>query len=251
MRVLLVDDEADVTTLVAAALQQHGFETVAADSVSAAIDRVESEPFDIAILDLGLGDGSGVEVLDRIIQLAATTHVVVLSGESGEDQRVEVIERGADDFVAKPFSVRELAARIAAVRRRRENERGRRLAVGEVVIDTGARTVAVAGRSVELTNREFDLLAFLAENPGMVFDRDRLLREVWQSSRDWQLDSTVTEHVRRLRIKLDPLGQHPEVIRTVRGVGYCIDRVNVVDAERDRDRPPRAGHDLDAPGQGA
>jgi DNA-binding response OmpR family regulator len=150
--------------------------------------------------------------------------VIVLTGRRLEQDRVAGLERGADDYVLKPFSARELVARIRTVLRRSDHGVEATdvdvLTHDGLVIDRTAREVTIDGRKVELTKREFDLLAFLAAHPRRVFSRQELLSEVWGSSEDWQVPATVTEHVRRVRLKLETDPTNPKWIHNVRGVGY-------------------------------
>ena len=147
----------------------------------------------------------------------------MLTARDDEIDRILGLELGADDYVVKPFSPRELAARVRAVLRRSGAGPKRRAAFGELEIDFHAREVHLRGDIVELTAREFDLLAFLARSPRRVFSHEELLAEVWHSTREWQDPSTVTEHVRRIRTKIEEDREHPRWIRTVRAAGYVFD----------------------------
>jgi two-component system alkaline phosphatase synthesis response regulator PhoP len=131
-----------------------------------------------------------------------------------------MLNLGADDFVAKPYSFAELEARVRAVLRRGSNAPSTTIDLGELVVDRGTRTVTLGERAVPMTRKEFDLLAFLAAAPGRVFSREDLLERVWGSTSRWQGRSTVTEHVRRIRIKIEQDPEHPKWITTVRGIGY-------------------------------
>ena len=147
----------------------------------------------------------------------------MLTGRRLEHDRIAGLERGADDYVVKPFSARELVARIRTVLRRAEHTPDAPVEVlthDNLRIDRTAREVHVDGKRIELTKREFDLLAFLAANPRRVFSRQELLNEVWGSSEDWQAPATVTEHVRRVRLKVEADPTNPQWIHNVRGVGY-------------------------------
>ena len=153
----------------------------------------------------------------------ALTHVIILSDAGSEGDRVHALGLGADDYVVKPFFVRELTARVLGVRRRQVSATDTRLVYGPVTIDLAARQVTIEGNPVRLTAKEFDLLAFLAARPRHAFSRDELLRSVWQSAADWQQAATVTEHMRRLRTKIEVEPHHPRLLQTVRGVGYRFD----------------------------
>jgi DNA-binding response OmpR family regulator len=149
--------------------------------------------------------------------------VILLSWAGSEVDRIRAFELGADDYMVKPLFVRELTARVLAVRRRLGVAKVESLRFGNFAIDFAARQVTVDGAPVTLTVKEFDLLAFLATSPRRAFSRDELLRSVWRSAPSWQHASTVTEHVRRLRCKLEPDAVKPSLVRTVRGVGYRFD----------------------------
>jgi len=220
-KVLVVDDAAETRLLVRRALEQDGFAVAEADDAPLALDTVEQEHPDLIILDVMLPSGSGVEVLKALRQ----THdvpVIMLTGRDAEADKVLALELGADDYVAKPFSVRELASRVRSVLRRTQRpvEPGTVVTFGELRIDVDAREVFVSGSAVDLTTKEFDLLLFFARAPRRVFSRQQLLERVWDSSSEWQDPATVTEHVRRLRQKL---GEGHGVFRTVRGVGYAFE----------------------------
>ncbi|MFD9812152.1 response regulator transcription factor [Streptomyces sp. NPDC059080] len=227
--VLVVDDDEDVRTLARWQLESEGFEVLTAADGQAALDAVAEGRPDVVLLDLTLPLVAGLDVLTHIRRCSADLPVIVVSGRSGETDRIIGLDLGADDYVVKPFSPAELAARVRSVLRRSrraetapvqkpvaEPSRARR----GLVIDRVTRTVTVRGDAVELTAREFDLLAFLAASPRHVYTRDQLLEHVWQSSSDWQEPATVTQHVHRLRRKLERDPDRPHWLRTVRGVGY-------------------------------
>ncbi|MGD9751250.1 MAG: response regulator transcription factor [Acidimicrobiia bacterium] len=217
--VLLIEDDADVRALVQDALGDRGFVVFeAANGVAARRLLDEAEPPDVAVLDLGLPDISGFDVLADLVARGVPT--IILSGRGGELDRVIGLDVGADDYLAKPFSVRELEARLnALLRRSRRRSEGAQLVFEGLTINEGAHEVVVDGRLVALTAREFDLLCFLAEAPRQVFSRSQLLQHVWRSSPRWQNAKTVAEHVHRIRRKLD--GEDRErFIETVRGAGY-------------------------------
>jgi two-component system phosphate regulon response regulator PhoB len=224
IRVLVAEDDPDLSTFLRDALEAEGMDVQLAPDGAAALLAVGAEPPDIVLLDLELPDLDGLDVLSAV-RKRGQLPVIVLSGRRMEEDRIAGLELGADDYVVKPFSARELAARIRTVLRRSEHTDGE-AAAGEVivhddlVIDRGSREVTVAGTRVELTKREFDLLAFLAAHPRRVFSRQELLTEVWGSSEDWQVPATVTEHVRRVRLKLEGDPANPRWIHNVRGVGY-------------------------------
>lgn len=220
LRVLVVDDSAEARDLARRALEREGIEVDAAAGGDEAIAVAARNPPDLVLLDLEMPGMSGLEVLTRL-RRAGAVPVIVLSGHAGESERVLALELGADDYVVKPFLVRELPARIRSVLRRAQPA-GRRpeMVFGPLAIRVDERQVLLDEAVVETTPREFDLLAKLASAPQRVFSRKELLEEVWGSSRDWQDPATVTEHVRRLRRKIETDPEDPRWLQTVRGVGY-------------------------------
>lgn len=223
MRVLIVVDDAAVCRIVRDQLETRGVGIVSAGSVEASREALARTDFQAIILDPALPDGSGLELLAELRASGSGAHVIVLSGAGSEADRVHAIEQGADDYVVKPFSARELAARVLAVERRRSLTEDTTLRIGPLEIDLKAREVTADDRLIDLTTKEFALLAFLAARPGHTFSRAELLRAVWQSSPDWQQSATVTEHVRRLRTKVEPDPRRPQMLKTVRGAGYRLD----------------------------
>ncbi len=219
--VLVVDDDPELREIVRAALQREGFSVAEAADGETALEAVEHDRPRIVVLDLGLPRLGGLKVLRRL-RAAGEIPVIILSGRGDEADRIVGLELGADDYVTKPFSPRELAVRVKAVLRRGAAAAQRRLLEFQgLTIDPGAREVAMAdGSLVELTAREFDLLHFLARSPRQVFSADQLLRQVWGSDPGWQTPSTVSEHVYRVRRKIESDPRHPRWIRTVRGAGY-------------------------------
>ncbi len=213
--VLLVEDEENLASLVQAYLEQEGYRVVSAASGADALRVFDSEPVRLVVLDLALPDMDGLEVCRRI-RLRSQVPVVMLTARDEETDRLAGLESGADDYIGKPFSPRELVARMKAVLRRAASYEGDDLLVlGDVVVRRSAREVAVAGTVVELRRKEFDLLAYLMQNRGAVLSRDLLLERVW--GLDYGGGSrTVDVHVAMIRRKL----RRPDLIRTVRGSGY-------------------------------
>jgi DNA-binding response OmpR family regulator len=221
-RVLVVDDDDVVRSLVRDGLEREGFEVRDAADDTAAFAELATDLPSLVILDVNLPARGGFEVLSAI-RASWGLPVILLTGRISEIDRVLGLELGADDYVVKPFSPRELAARVRAVLRRSRTDTERRCEFGELEIDFYAREVHLRGDVVELTAREFDLLAFLARSPRRVFSHAELLTEVWHSTSEWQDPSTVTEHVRRIRSKIEDDREHPRWIRTVRAAGYVFD----------------------------
>jgi two-component system response regulator ResD len=220
--VLVVDDEPTIGEVLARYLRRAGFEThTALDGPQAVAMSVQHCP-DLVILDIMLPGFDGLEVMRRLHEGPSPPPAVILLTAKGEESdRIVGLRRGADDYVVKPFSPAEVVARVQAVLRRvgGEPESGRPLEFDGLRIDPTARTVLAGREEVTLTQREFDLLAFLAGNPGQVFSRDQLMELVWQFP-DYSDTSTVTVHIRRLRAKIEPEPDRPRFIQTVWGLGY-------------------------------
>ena len=198
--------------------------THAADGPSALVRVAECRP-DLVLLDIDLPGMSGLEVMTRLRRDDDAAAVILLGGQEANGKRVLGLELGADDYVEKPFSPRELAARVRTVLRRcSRGPTSAQIVAGPLRIQVAERRVAVDGEVVELTPKEFDLLVFLASSPpARVFSRHELLQEVWGSSAAWQDPATVTEHVRRLRLRIEGDAARPQLLQTVRGVGYRFD----------------------------
>jgi len=225
-RVLVVDDEPIVRDVLTRYLSKGGFQVDSAKDGEGALDAFASNRPDLVLLDLMLPGVDGIEVFTRI-RADHDTPVIMLTAKGEETDRVVGLEIGADDYIAKPFSPREVVARVRAVLRRspaatgdERDDRPIRFDGGE--IDPAARTVTVRGRPVALTPKEFDLLLFLAQNPGRVFGRLDLLEELWDFAFDGD-PATVTVHVRRLREKIERDPSRPGHLVTVWGAGYRFD----------------------------
>ena len=213
--VLLVEDEENLASLVKAYLEQEGYHVRATGSGAEALRIVEEEQVRLVVLDLTLPDIDGIEVC-RQLRRRWSVPVVMLTARDDEADRLVGLESGADDYIGKPFSPRELVARMKAVLRRAEPHAAEeRLVLRDVVLERTSREVFVAGEPVELRPKEFDLLAYLMQNHGIVLSRDTLLERVW--GLDYAGGTrTVDVHVAHLRRKLD----RPDLIRTMRGAGY-------------------------------
>ena len=213
--ILLVEDEEDIATLVRTYLERDGFRVIWAARGADGLLALEQNDIRLAILDLQLPDADGLD-LCREIRASSRLPIVIVTARDEEIDRITGLELGADDYVTKPFSPRELVARVHAVLRRAEPDAGDDLvAAGDIVLEHAGRKVSVAGSEVDLTGMEFDLLAFLLAHPGIVMSRERLLERVWGLSFPGGT-RTVDVHVAQLRRKLD----RPDLIRTVRGSGY-------------------------------
>lgn len=235
MRLLLVEDDSHVAAALAAVLSRHGYTVVHAasgeEAISALLPCEESTQFAVVLLDLGLPDQDGFEVCARI-RRRTDTPVIMVTARADVRSRIHGLNLGADDYVVKPYDTGELLARIHAVSRRRapdesaeragEERGGEELRFGSVSVQLATRQVVVDGKVVSLTRKEFDLLALLAQRPGVVYRREQIISEVWQTS--WEgTGRTLEVHVASLRSKLGL----PNLIETVRGVGYRLIDTNV------------------------
>ena len=219
--VLVIEDEKEIRDLVRYNLERAGFRVSSASDGDEGLRRVFASHPDLVVLDLMLPERNGLEVLRELRgePLTRDLPVVVLTARGAEMDKLLGFEHGADDYLTKPFSTRELIARVKALLRRAKPERGdATLQVGGLEIDPAAREARYHGRALELTLREFDLLAFFARHPGRVLSRDELLRKVWGYNYVGET-RTVDVHVRRVRHKL---GDQERVIETVTGAGYKL-----------------------------
>ena len=221
--ILVVDDDATVREVLVDYLNAAGFATAeAADGPTAVALAADQRP-DLVLLDLTLPGLDGLEVFRRLRAGQGATPVIMLTARAEEPDRILGFEVGADDYVAKPFSPREVVLRVQSILRRSATPAGASapLSDGDLVLDHAARRAQLAGAELALTAREFDLLAFLMAHPGVAFSREELMREVW----GWEFgdSSTVTVHVRRLREKVERDATTPVRLATVWGVGYRWD----------------------------
>ncbi len=222
-RILVVDDEPTILEVVSMYLSREGFAVVTAADGTAALAAITQQRPDLLILDLMLPGIDGLEIT-RQLRAGGALPIIMLTARNDETDRVVGLELGADDYVTKPFSPRELVARVKAVLRRTQATPARDTAstpvvAGQLRIDPAAHSVTLAGKALTLTAREFDLLLFLARHPHQVFSREQLLDQVWGYT--FASDaSTVTVHIRRLREKIEHDPTNPQFIQTVWGVGY-------------------------------
>jgi two-component system alkaline phosphatase synthesis response regulator PhoP len=230
-RVLVIDDDEGVRTAVTWALEAEGFEVVAVDNGLAAMTALREWSPSLVILDLSLPGLGGLDILRKVRSAegdegAWRLPIIVLSGRDSETDRIIGLDLGADDYLVKPFSTGELAARARSVLRRSGAASSKRVFVptgSGVEIDKASRQAWVDGVAVELAAKEFDLLAYFIDHPRRACTRAELLAAVWASHAGWQTEATVTEHVYRLRLKLETDPQHPRLLHTVRAVGYRWD----------------------------
>jgi DNA-binding response OmpR family regulator len=226
-RILVVDDDPQLRSLLLLVLEGEGYPVTLASDAPSAVTEVEKGATDLVVLDVSLGVDDGRMVLAHIREMGDLP-VILISGKGDTADRVLGLRLGADDFLPKPFSPVELVARVETVLRRSQSRApagGAAPAAAEAPVDglwvdEVTREVRVDGDPIELTAKEFDLLAFLVRSPRQVFSRGQLLEHVWSSRSEWQDEATVTEHVRRVRHKIEPDPAKPRWITTVRGVGY-------------------------------
>ena len=219
--VLFVEDDATIAMGVEYSLKQDGFQVSLAYRLEEARDLLKRQPFDLVLLDLGLPDGSGYE-LCKEIRAAGDTPIIILSARDEEGSIVLGLDLGADEYITKPFRLRELISRMKAVLRRRGPiEAGdRTLACGDVTVFTQQAKAYKNGREVPLTALEYRLLLTLILNQGRVLTRRQILAQIWEVDGDFVNDNTITVYIKRLREKLEDDPQNPALIKTVRGLGY-------------------------------
>jgi two-component system response regulator RegX3 len=223
-RILVADDEPSVRDSVTYALKQEGYEvTPAVDGTDAEQQLTGEMPFDLLILDIMMPGRSGLDIC-REVRARSAVPIIILTAKDAEVDKVVGLEVGADDYVTKPFSVRELLGRVHAQLRRRELDRApradaSRIEAGPVTIDLVRHVVTVRGEQVNLTRSEFQLLRLLAGRPGEVFRRHQIMEELWQSDFDGDVRACDV-HISNLRQKVERDAQRPDLVVTVRGVGY-------------------------------
>jgi DNA-binding response OmpR family regulator len=224
-RILLVDDEQSIQTLLSYPLRKEGYQVVQATDGRQALERFDEEQFDLVVLDLMLPKIDGLEVCRRL-RTRSSVPIIMLTAKSEEIDKVVGLELGADDYITKPFSLREFSSRIKAALRRVEMTRPVETApdeapleVGQLRIDFPKRTVRVRGDDAQLTYVEFEILSVLARSPGRVFTRDMLLARIWGDSA-YRDPRTIDVHIRHLREKIERDPKEPDYLFTVRGVGY-------------------------------
>ncbi|HKB14630.1 MAG TPA: response regulator transcription factor [Planctomycetota bacterium] len=222
MRVLVVEDEPKVARALQAGLEEEHYEVVVARSGEEGFFRLNAETFDLLVLDLMLPGRDGIEILRTLRERGVETPVLILTARDAVEDRVLGLDGGADDYLVKPFAFPELLARIRALLRRGRSDQALKLKVGDLEMDLVTRKVVRAGRAVELTAREFDLLEYLLRHANQLVSRGMLSRDVWkETSRATPLDNVIDVHIARLRKKVDQ--DFPaRLIQTVRGVGFML-----------------------------
>jgi DNA-binding response OmpR family regulator len=222
MRILVVEDEQKVANALKEGLEDERYEVVLAPTGEDAFFRINTEQFDIVLLDLMLPGRDGLEILRTIRKRGLETPVLLLTARSSLEDRVSGLNSGADDYLVKPFAFAELLARIRALLRRGRTQDGLRLGVADLNMDLVTRKVTRGGRSLDLTAREFELLEYLLRRQGQVVMRDTLARDVWkETGRGTPLNNVIDVHIARLRRKVD-LEQSGKLIHTVRGLGFML-----------------------------
>jgi DNA-binding response OmpR family regulator len=224
-RILLVDDEQSIQALLSYPLRKEGYDVVQATDGQQALERFDEQQFDLVVLDLMLPRVDGLEVCRRL-RTRSSVPIIMLTAKSEEIDKVVGLELGADDYITKPFSMREFSSRIKAALRRVEMSRPTETAPDEVPLELGKlridfpkRSVRARGQDTQLTYVEFEILSALARSPGRVFTRDMLLQRVWGDSA-YRDPRTIDVHIRHLREKIERDPKDPEYLFTVRGVGY-------------------------------
>jgi len=220
-RIVLIEDDVDIRRLVAGALATEGHDVESADRGLSGLELAVKGGADLVIMDLGLPDVDGTELL-RMIRAVSKVPIVVITARGADDVVVATLDAGADDYLVKPFSVAQLEARVRAVLRRRvEDDPRGRLVVGDLAVDVPARSATIEGRTLDLSPKEFDLLRLLVERSGEVMSKRELLAEVWREPYGGA-DHTIDVHLSWLRKKLGESASEPRYIQTVHGVGVKL-----------------------------
>jgi DNA-binding response OmpR family regulator len=220
MRILLIEDETKISSLVSRRLREDGFEVELIENGTDALSRAITDPFDLILLDIMLPGRDGLSVLRGLREGGIKTPVLLLSARGAVAERVEGLNLGADDYLPKPFALDELVARVQALLRRATGEKLSFYKVGDLALNLLSREVWRGQRKVELTKREFGLLEFLMRSPGQVLTRTQIQEHVWDYHFDPQTN-LVDVYIQRVRRKVDE-GEPVRLIQTVRGAGYCV-----------------------------
>ena len=222
MRILVVEDEQKVASALKEGLEDERYEVAVAPTGEDAFFRINTEKFDIVLLDLMLPGRDGLQILTSIRKRGLDTPVLLLTARDSLEDRVMGLNSGADDYLVKPFAFAELLARIRALLRRGRTQDGLRLGAGDLDMDLVTRKVTRGGQSIDLTTREFELLEYLLRRQGQVVMRDTLARDVWkETARGTPLNNVIDVHIARLRRKVD-LDRSTKLIHTVRGLGFML-----------------------------
>lgn len=221
VRILLVEDESSIAQSLKQFLKSEGFDVLSTDGQSGALELLEREQFDLALLDVRLADGNGFSLCTEI-KNRWNLPVVFLTASGDEGSTVTGLEIGADDYIAKPFRPRELCSRLRSVLRRYGGGHSV-FQLQNVTVDTDKGTVVRDGQEIVLSALEYKILLFFLNNRGHMLTRNRLLEEIWDLGGDFVNDNTLTVYIKRLRKKIEENPQNPKIIKTVRGLGYRMD----------------------------
>jgi DNA-binding response OmpR family regulator len=219
-RIVLVEDDVEIRRLAAAALADQGHDVESADRALEGLELAVKGHPDLVVLDLGLPDVDGTELL-RMIRAVSEVPVIVITARGADETVVATLDSGADDYLVKPFSMAQLEARVRAVLRRRQSDRSNRLTVADLVIDIPARTASLGGEVLDLSPKEFDMLTVMVERVGEVMTKRELLAEVWREPYGGS-EHTIDVHLSWLRKKLGETAHEPRYIQTVHGVGVKL-----------------------------
>lgn len=219
MNILFVEDDAMIASGLIYALESEGYEVTHCSDMESAAAALDKQAFSLVLLDLSLPDGNGFEVFERIKRTSAMP-VIFVTAADDEGNTVKGLEMGADDYIAKPFRIRELLARIKTVMRRRDSASDGTLNIGGIIIDTAKAKVYKDNAEIPLTALEYRLLLTFAHNKGQVLTRGQILESLWDVAGNFVNDNTLTVYMKRLREKLEDNPQEPNILLTVRGLGY-------------------------------
>lgn len=223
--ILFVEDDPVISTGLTYSLKEEGYTVYTCENYKSALSVINDKPFDLAILDVSLPDGSGYDLCKRIKEKDEIP-VIFLTASDDEVNVVMGLDMGADDYVSKPFRLRELLSRIKSVLRRYKAESGAPsvISLGNVTVHTGQGKVYKNGEEILLTAMEYRLLLILASRPGQIMTRGKLLEDMWDIAGDYVNDNTLTVYIKRLREKIEDDPKNPTVIKTVRGIGYMTEK---------------------------
>ena len=218
MRILLVEDDSSLQSGISFKLSKEGHDVLCADSVDGALSLLADNSFHLAILDISLPDGSGLDICKRVHRDAPSTHVLFLTARDTETDVVVGYDMGADDYLTKPFSISVLVSKVNALARRIEEVPS----IGDITLNAAKQTATVRGADVQLTRNELRLLSTFMQNAGQILSKEQLLQSLWDIDGDFVDDNTLAVNIRRLREKVEQDPSHPVLIETVRGVGYRL-----------------------------
>jgi two-component system, OmpR family, copper resistance phosphate regulon response regulator CusR len=223
VKVLVVEDDVKIAAAIESGLRQEGLEASAAHTGEDGFFKISEDRYDVVILDWGLPGRSGIDVLKTLRKMGDDTKVLILTARDGIEDRVLGLDSGADDYLVKPFAFPELLARVRALGRRARPEEATKFTCADLELDLVTRAVVRGATSIELTVREFDLLAYLLKHKGHIVSREMIAKDVWhEPGRVTPLDNVIDVHVTRLRRKIDEPFQ-TKLLRTVRGVGFVLE----------------------------